>query len=189
MTTVVLDPAYRRISVEEFLAMNFNDARAELVDGLVYMMAGGSEAHARIAANLIAFLRPRLRGTGCRPYGSDFATRTGPSTVRLPDVSVYCGNPGAPENARRQLLGDPLVVVEVLSPSTASIDQVEKLPEYAGLAGVCDILLVDPATERVRHVRRAPAGEWDDQWLPAGADVAIASLGITLPHAEIFARD
>lgn len=189
MASVLLDPAYRRVSVREFLALDLRGARAELDQGIIYMMARGSEEPARIAANIVAFLRPRLRGSGCRAYGSDFAARTGEDTVRLPDVSVHCGDPSAPENAHKQLLGDPVVVVEVLSPSTASLDQKVKLEEYRSLEGTRDILLVDPAARRVRHVRRSPAGDWTDGWLASGADVMLVSIGVTIPHTEIFADD
>lgn len=189
MAGVALDPAYRRVSVEEFLAMDFGDAKAELEDGLIYMMAGGGEAHARIAANVILALGARLRGTGCRPYGSDMAARTGDRSIRFPDVSVYCNNPAAPGNERKQLLGDPQVVVEVLSPSTSSHDQVTKLAEYRALPGVREILFVDPERQRVRLVQRTGEESWSDAWLPAGAAVALPSLRIELPPDEIFARD
>lgn len=189
MASVALDPAYRRVTVEEFLEMDFHGAKAELDDGLIYMMAGGSEAHSRIAANVLIFLGPKLRGSGCRPYGSDFATRTGGQTIRLPDVSVYCGDPAKPENGRKQLLGDPQVVVEVLSPSKSSFDQKVKLEEYRGLPGIREVLLVDPERERVRLVRRTGPDGWTDRWLDAGSDVELSSLGLTIPHAEIFARD
>lgn len=88
MASIALDPAYRRVAVEDFLAMDFGGARAELDDGVILMMAGGSEVQSRVAGNIFAYLRVALRGTGCRPYNSDFATQTGERTVRLPDVSV-----------------------------------------------------------------------------------------------------
>ena len=62
MAQHALDPAYRRVEVDEFLQMDFPGAKAELEDSVVRMMADANEAHARIAANLIAFLLPRLRG-------------------------------------------------------------------------------------------------------------------------------
>lgn len=189
MASLALDPAYRRVTVAEFLEMDFNGARAELEDGIIFMMAGGSEQHGRIAINIISYLRQRLRGSGCRPYGSDFAAQTGAQTVRLPDVSVHCGNPTAPENRTKKLIGDPVVIVEVLSPSTERLDHKTKLEEYRSLAGTRDILLVDPVTERMRHARRNEAGDWVDGWLSPGADVFLASIGVTLPHAEIFADD
>lgn len=169
--------------------MDFGGAKAELEDGLIYIMASGSEEDARVSANLLAYLHRALRGSGCRPYGSNFATRTDQRTVRLPDVSIYCNNPGAPENARKKLLGDPHVVFEVLSPSTSSHDQKVKLLEYRALAGVQAIVMVDTSGERVRIVRRVVGDDWADTWLAAGSDVSLPSLGLTLPHAEIFARD
>ena len=189
MASLALDPAYRRVTVREFLEMDFRGARAELEDGIIYMMAGGSEEHSRIAANILTFLNPRLRGSGCRAYGSDLAAQTGEATVRLPDVTVHCGNPTAPENRKKKLLGDPVVVVEVLSPSTARLDQKTKLEEYRSLEGTRDILLVDPTVERVRHVRRNATNEWVDGWLPAGSDAELQSIGLIIPHAEIFADD
>lgn len=189
MPSLALDPAYRRITVEEFLDLDLRGAKAELDDGVIFMMAGGSEAHARIAANISAYLRTALRGTGCRPYGSDFAVRTDVASIRFPDVSVYCDSPSSPGNERKQLLGDPRVVFEVLSPSTSSHDQRTKLDEYRGLAGVDTIVFVDPADERVRIVQRTAKEGWTDDRLASGSDVALPSLAIALPHAEIFARD
>lgn len=171
------------------MEMDFNGARAELEDGIIFLMTGGSEQHSRVAGNILAFLRQKLRGSGCRPYGADVAAQTGEATVRLPDVTVHCGNPTAPENRTKKLIGDPTVIVEVLSPSTERLDQKTKLEEYRSLEGSRDILLVDPRTERVRHARRNEAGEWIDGWLPHGADVQIDSLSLVLPHTEIFADD
>jgi Uma2 family endonuclease len=189
MAQVALDSAYRRISVEEFLEMDFQGAKAELEDGLIYMMAGGSEAHARVAGNILSFTRTTLRGSGCRPYGSDFATRTEDRSVRFPDVSIYRNNPGAPGNANKQLIGDPQVVFEVLSPSTSRHDQKTKLAEYRELSGIREIVFIDPETERARLVRRTGATGWADDWLQPGEDLTIPSLNLTIPHAEIFARD
>lgn len=189
MASIALDPAYRRVEVAEFLAMDLGDAKAELVDGVIFMMAGGGEAHARIAANLIAFLHPRLRGSGCRPYGSDFATRTQEHTIRFPDVSVYCNRPADPANDRKQLLGDPQVVFEVLSPSTTSNDQRVKLPEYRALPGLREIVLVDPESERVYLSYRDAQQDWTGHWLDVDEDVRLPSLDLTVPRAEIFARD
>jgi Uma2 family endonuclease len=189
MASHALDPAYRRISAEEFLAMDFRGAKAELEDGIIFMMAGGNESHARIAANILAFLRAHLRGSGRRPYGSNFATRIEERTIRFPDVSVYCDRPSAPGNERKQLLGDPQVVFQVLSPSTSSHDQRVKLEEYRRLPGIQEIVIVDPDQQRVRVVRRTGAENWTDDWLAVGADAPLPSLSLSIPQAEIFARD
>lgn len=58
------------VTTEQFLRMDFGpDKKAELDHGVVRMMAGGTAAHARVQANVLALLRAALRGTGCRPYG------------------------------------------------------------------------------------------------------------------------
>lgn len=184
MASIAIDPAYRRMSVREFLALDLGDAKAELVDGLILMMAGGSRAHAAIAANLIMALGNRLRGTGCRPYGSDLALRTGEASIRFPDVSIYCRDDFSGEPEFGKLLGVPRLVFEVLSPSTASNDQITKLAEYRLLPGLEAIVFIDPSTERVRLVETSDVREAG--WLPAGSDLPLAGLGISLPHAEIF---
>jgi Uma2 family endonuclease len=185
MASNPINPAYRKVEVDEFLDMEIGDAKAELVDGTIFMMSGGSEAHAAIAANIIIALGTKLRGSGCRPYGSDMAVRTGPNSIRFPDVSIYCSNPRTPGNAKKKLIGIPKVVFEVLSPSTASNDQIAKLTEYRALDGLETIIFVDPDNERVRPVGK----EGGDDWLPTGADLALDALGVTLTHEEMFSLD
>jgi Uma2 family endonuclease len=185
MATNPINPAYRKVEVQEFLDMDFGDAKAELVDGMIYMMSGGSRRHAAIAANIIIALGGKLRGSGCRPYGSDLAAQTGPNSIRYPDVSVYCGEANNPTDPKAKLIGDPEVVFEVLSPSTASNDQLIKLAEYRALPGVKLVVFVDPDNERVRSVDPADDGEGD--WLPVGEHLELPSLGITLSHEDVFA--
>ncbi|ONF95833.1 hypothetical protein SPHI_20350 [Sphingomonas jeddahensis] len=189
MASVALDPAYRRITVEEFLAMNLGDAKAELEDGLIYMMTGGTSQHAMIAGNIYFALRSRLNGTGCRPFNSDLGVRTAEQNVRFPDVSVYCRDPDEVIDPRAQLIGDPTVVFEVLSPSTAHHDQNTKLAEYRSIPGLQAVVFVDPTDDRVRLVARTGPENWADDWLKPGEDLHLSALGLTIPHAEIFARD
>lgn len=188
MASVVHNPAYRQMSVEEFLELEI-EGRAELEDGVLYMMAGGSLDHAAVSGNILIALGNKLRGSGCRPFGPDFAVRTGPSTVRLPDASVYCGFTGTPEERRAKLFGDPRLVVEVLSPSTRRLDEGAKLVEYRALAGLDAVLLVDPEIERVRLVERTAPESWTDRWLPSGAEIPLEALDISLTAVEIFARE
>ena len=164
--------------------MDLGDAKAELVDGSIQMMAGGSARHAAIAMNIGIALGSRLRGTGCRPFGSDLAVRTGEASIRCPDVSVYCRDKSLDDDPTAKLLGDPRLVFEVLSPSTASNDQITKLAEYRALPGVQGVVFVDPDNERVRIV--VPGADHDGSWLPHGSDLALPMLGIVLPHDDIF---
>jgi Uma2 family endonuclease len=184
MATNPINPAYRKVEVHEFLEMEFGDAKAELVDGTIFMMAGGSPRHAAIAANIIIALGGKLRGSGCRPYGSDLAVRTGSNSIRFPDVSVYCGEANNPKDPKAKLIGDPEIVFEVLSPSTASNDQLIKLAEYRALTGVKQVVFIDPDNERARSVGTCEKAEAN--WLPVGSDLELPSLQIKLSHADIF---
>ena len=184
MATTGPNPAYRPVTVREFLAMDLGDGKAELVDGLIQMMAGGAPRHAAIAANLIAALVTRLRGTGCRPYSSDLAVRTSDSSIRYPDVSVYCSDDVPDDAGDEKLVGVPRVVFEVLSPSAASNDQITKLAEYHRLPGVKGSFFVDPGTERARVVDTS--NDREAGWLPADSAIELPMLGISLPHTELF---
>lgn len=186
MASIALDPAYRRVSVEEFLDMDFGGAKAELEDGIIFMMAGGTPEHARVAARLIRQLGNALDGSGCEPVGSDLGVRTADQTIRYPDVSVYCGGFRPPENGPETLAGHPRVIIEVLSPSTAAHDQKVKLPEYQELAGVREIVFVDPAAKTVRIVARKRSSGWSDDRLRPDQDILFRSINVTITRSAIF---
>lgn len=182
--------AYRTVTADEFLEMDFGpDRRAELDDGVIRMMAGGTVAHARVQANLLAFLRARLRGTNCRPYGSDLALRVSANTVRYPDVAIYCEEPATTENDDKRALSRPRVIFEVLSGSTAHVDQGVKLAQYQDLPSVEVVVFVDPDAELVRVITRLGPQSFRDDRFGSVRDVELPGLGLQIPHEEIFARD
>jgi Uma2 family endonuclease len=180
-------PAYRLVDAEEFLEIDFGPNRkAELDDGLIRMMAGGTVAHARVQANVLAFLRTALRGTPCRPYGSDMALETGPRAVRYPDVTVVCNNtqPGSDRAVK-----EASVVFEVLSDATKDYDQTVKLREYQALPEMQTIVFLDPMAETVRLVQRLGPTAWRDEAFSKATDVALPSLKVVIPASELFAAD
>ena len=79
------------LTAKAFLEIDFGEKKAELDNGVIRMMAGGTVRHAQVQGNIFGWLRQQLRGTGCRPYGSDMATATHDFSIRYPDVSVFCG--------------------------------------------------------------------------------------------------
>lgn len=182
MASLALDPAYRRVDIREFLAMDFNGARAELEDGIIFMMAGGSPEHALVAARIIRRLGNALDATGCEPVGSDMGLRTAERTLRFPDVSIYCGPVLGPDDPARS---DPVVVIEVLSPSTAEHDQKVKLLEYQGIADVRQVLLLDPNSGAVRSVVRSDDGGWSDRWLRGDESIVVVPFDISFSRADI----
>ena len=180
------NPHYRLLTADEFLQIRFpSDMKAELEDGIIRMMAGGSRAHARVQMNLYRYLGAALRGSGCRPYGSDMAVRTAARGVRYPDVSVDCGS--SRDDAEDYELRDPRAIVEVLSPSTREHDLKVKKPEYREIASVRTIAFIDPESETLSISQRFDGG-WTES-LFAASDLALPELDVVIPHAEIFAAD
>lgn len=185
------DPLYRPITVEQFLDMDFGtDRKFELIDGVIRSRTSGTPARSRVAVNILGYLGQKLRGSGCRPYNSDLGVRVNDTEVRYPDVSVYCGNPATREReAADRIFSDPVVIVEVLSSSTAKTDEGEKLAAYRALPSVDTIVFVDPQNELARVVQRLAPTSWRDDLFAQPHDVALPAIGVTIPHAEIFARD
>lgn len=181
-------PDYPLLTAKEFLEIDFGERKAELDNGVIRMMAGGTARHAEVAGNIFAFLRTHLRGSGCRPYGSDMATRTHDLAIRYPDVSVFCGHESAHHDDVKAF-NDPRVLVEVLSAGTARTDLKTKLPEYKALPSLDTIVFVDIASERLRVVQRTGPNGWNEEDHQEPVDLALPALGLTIPHEEIFARD
>ena len=181
-------PDYPLLSADEFLEIEFGERKAELDNGVIRMMAGGTARHAQVATNIATWLRQHLRGGPCRPYGSDMATRTHDLSIRYPDVSVFC-RPRTTADDSAKAFADPKVLIEVLSAGTARTDLRVKLDEYKALNSVDTIVFVDIAIERLRIVQRTAAHGWSDVSHDAPVDASFPSLGLVLPHSEIFARD
>jgi len=181
-------PDYPLLTAEEFLEIDFGERKAELDNGVIRMMAGGTARHSRVQTNIVIALASRLRGTGCTPYNSDMATRTRRRSIRYPDVTVYCGRDDS-SNDEEKAFDDPRVIFEVLSAGTARTDLRIKLEEYKELPSVDTIVFVDIAAERVRVVQRNGPNGWNEIVHQEPADVSFPSLGLTIPHDEIFARD
>jgi Uma2 family endonuclease len=112
-------PAHRKYSIREFLQLEgYSNVRHEYLDGQIYAMAGGTPEHGTYAANVIGLLTAALRDRPCRVQTSDVRIRvvaTGLDTY--PDVSVVCGQ-AERDKEDPDAIVNPIVLVEVLSPST-----------------------------------------------------------------------
>ena len=179
---------YPLLTAEEFLEIDFRDHKAELDNGVIRMMAGGTARHARVQYNIQLALGSRLRGSGSTPYGSDVAIRTKDASVRYPDVTVFCGRDGSADDEAKAF-EDPRVIFEVLSAGTARTDLSIKLPEYKALRSVDTVVFVDIATERLHVFQRTATNGWNEQQFEDPVDLPLPSLDLTILHDEIFARD
>ena len=144
-----------RMTVDEYLAWAEDQpGRYELLDGAVFAMspegAGHAEKKATVHAALLAGIR--ARGLACYALPDGMTVRINETTAYEPDAVVYCGSK-LPPSALEVLA--PVIVVEVLSPSTRHIDLSAKLADYFRLPSVAHYLIVDPARPRVIHHARS----------------------------------
>jgi Uma2 family endonuclease len=161
--------------------------RLEYLDGRVYAMSGALPEHEAIVANLTLALGARLRGTTCRPYGGNlrlYSPRTGLYTYA--DLSVVCGGPTRHPNDPMSIL-NPVILFEVLSPSTEAYDRGEKFAHYQGIDGLREYVLVSQKRPQIDHHARRENGQWlltPVSGLDATLDLPV--LGIQIPASEIY---
>jgi Uma2 family endonuclease len=176
-----------RMTAEEFLAWEAGETvRHEFVGGEVFAMAGGEDRHATAAGNLYIALRQHLRGTPCRVYGSDVKLQVEPADAFFyPDLMVTCS---ARDAADRLVKREPVLVVEVLSPSTAGFDRGAKFAAYRTLPSLQEVLLVDVATRSADLYRRGADGLWVLHPSAGDDPVVLASVGLTVTAEALWAE-
>jgi len=179
------EPAITVMTVEEFLRWeDGTDTRYELVDGCVMAMAPPAPAHGRLAARLAGVLDTALRG---RP---PCAVQSEAGIVRpdrndlcyIADLAVSCVELRADD----RLISDPILIVEILSPSTAVFDRQSKVAEYRQIASVQEILLIDSQTVFAEVLRRE-----GDRWITeivqgASATLTLSSVPLSLSMAALY---
>jgi Uma2 family endonuclease len=163
-----------------------SNVKHEFLDGVIYAMAGGTPEHAAVGMNVGALLNIALRGKPCRVYTSDLRIRvldTGLETY--PDVSVVCG--GAERYPDDDIaIVNPIVLVEVLSPSTEAYDRGEKLRHYRAIVSLREVVLVDHRQKLVEVHRRQSDGSWTRHEAGAGGSLVLLSIGCELPVDEVY---
>lgn len=149
------------ITPEEYLAIERKaEFKSEYIDGMMYAMAGGSERHNLIAANVIIEIGVQLRSRPCRVYPSDLKVRVPTSTKFLyPDVSVVCGETQFADDQKDVVL-NPILIVEVLSESTAGFDRGKKFLAYQQIASLQEYLLVSQDEFLLEHYLRQDTDHW-----------------------------
>ena len=148
----------------------------------VYAMAGAKAAHNTVTLNVGAALNNALRGKPCRPFVADMMLRVAPDGAGFyPDVMVTCSEA---DRALETFKTDAVLVVEVLSDSTAAYDLGKKFESYRGIASMQEIVFIDPTRKSVDHYRRDGA-----QWvLLANSDALdLHCVGVSVLRSDVFA--
>ena len=183
MTAEARDALY---SLEQYLQLEeYANVKHEYLDGAIHAMAGVSPEHGAITMRIGGLLIPQLRGRRCTVYSSDVRIRvqaTGFSTY--PDLSIGCGERGV-DPPDPQALVDPVVLVEVLSPSTEAYDRGEKLRHYQQIPTLREVLLVAHDCREV-EIRQRSGDGWDRDVVGAGGSVELTSIGCRLEVDALY---
>ena len=158
------------------------EGRFELVERRVVMMVGGSKTHALIASQLMRAWWARIDATKWVVLGSDLAVDVGPDSLRYPDAIV-----DSIGGQRALVATAPVLIAEVLSPSSATLDLGDKAAEYLRLPSLSAYLVLSQdeikAWVYVKGLEQHPGPE---PIRGADATIRIPALGIELPLAEIY---
>lgn len=173
--------------------------RHEYLDGQILAMAGESPQHADICSNLVGILNPRLRGTRCRVWTKDTKVRSGPLPRRrhsmqglfsYPDLVIVCGVPQFLDK-HQDVVINPQVIIEVLSPATEAFDRGEKFRRYRKYnPSLSDYLVVEQDRPLIEHFARQENGLWviAASVSDLAGQVYVASIDATLHLAEVYDR-
>lgn len=176
--------AIRLMTAEEFLEWSLSQPlRHELVYGVPMAMAGAKRRHDRIVMKLHSLLDQRLAGHHCLPFTADTAVRIPSGNIRRPDAGIDCGT----YHDDAMSADAPLLVVEVLSPSTRDFDMFGKLDEYKTVPSLRHIILIDPDTPQAYHWSRAEDLTWSHTLLEGlDAAITIPDIPCTLDLATLY---
>lgn len=178
------------VSVAEYLVSERRrPEKHEFFDGEIYLQAGASIAHNLITANIIGVLHQQLRASSCTVLPSDMRVRTPRRRQYMyPDATIICGSPIFDDEYHDTIV-NPIVIIEVLSPSTEQYDRGRKFQAYRTLSTLQEYLLISQMMMRVEHFKR----QNDTMWLmieythPDQA-IELSSVGCTLPLAELYEK-
>jgi Uma2 family endonuclease len=179
-------PKQTEFTADEFVAWALEQpaGRFELDNGAIVAMAPERVSHARAKAQAWLALRLAIaaRGLGCEALPDGASVRIDERTVYQPDALVRCGPP-LPGDATE--VSDPVVVVEVVSPSSRGIDTGAKLASYFALPSVRHYLIVDTGRRVVIHHRLAAAGRIESRLLRDGT-LELDPPGIAIEVRDVF---
>ena len=167
------------VTPDEYLAAErVSESRSEYLDGVVHAMTGGSLDHVKIVGNITTELTMQLRARPCHVLPLDMKVRLPDSRKFFyPDVSVVCGELQF-HDERRDIILNPLLVIEVLSKSTEAFDRGDKFLAYQTLDSLKEYVLVAQEKPVVEQFVRQADGKW------TYTSVAGSESSLTLPSVE-----
>lgn len=180
----------RYITEQEYIEFErASISKHEYFDGQIYAMTGASRIHNLIAGNTLATLHGQLRRKPCQIFPSDMRVkimRTGLYTY--PDLVVICGEPEFTDDVLDTLI-NPLVLLEILSPSTERYDRGMKSQNYRTIETLQDYILIAQDHYHVEHYSRQDNGQWLlQEAIGIGSAIIIRSIECTLALEDVYEK-
>lgn len=174
-----------KINVDDYLeGEKVSRTKHEYLNGEVYAMAGASEKHHRICLNLIKKLDSHLENSACDAFITDMKLKVDESTFYYPDVFVACDKNPESEYYREE----PILIIEVISPSTRQTDRREKLRAYQQIPSVQEYMIIEQEKIYIELHRRQPDGRWITYFFNDDEDFTLESVNLRLELAEVYRR-
>lgn len=185
---MVLPKVKTSVSVGDYLDSEVTSlVKHEYISGEVYAMAGASDRHHRISANLFKMLDDHLPDGDCEAFWTELKLRADEETFYYPDVFVACD-----ENPESAFYRDrPVLIIEVVSPSTRTIDRREKLLAYKRIPSLREYAVVEQDKMHIEMHRRQDDGSWITQFYTEGdreIDVEFRSVSLLTSLDAIYRR-
>ncbi len=166
-----------------------SELKYEYVDGDIVAMTGASWNHNVICVNTSTSLNNQLVDKPCMITANDLRLKIATArSYRYPDVMVVCGEPSFVDE-RVDIIDNPIVVVEVLSDSTALVDRNEKLHEYLQLASLQEYVIVSQYVPKIERYLRQDSGDWlYTQVTDMNSSVNLPSINCKLTLADMYRK-
>jgi Uma2 family endonuclease len=177
--------AQPRMTADEYLAFEMQSPiKHEFVDGVIYAMSDASDRHGLLTLAFASALYRQL-SDDCQAFVADMKLRVGarsPCVFYYPDILVSC----AADDRERYFREQPILIVEVLSPSTERVDRTEKLAAYASIPSLHEYVLADQDIPKIEIRRRRTA--WQPEIYLPGDGFRLDSVGIDLTIDGLYRR-
>jgi Uma2 family endonuclease len=160
----------------------------EYFAGEIFAMSGASEQHNVIASNVNASLYIQLRGRGCRIYPSDMRVKVLQTDLyTYPDITIVCGKSEFTDNLKRDTLINPVVIIEILSPSTERYDRGMKFQNYRTIKTLQEYILIAQDKYYIERYSRHEINQWIlTEAVGADSSLLLASINVTLLLEDVY---
>lgn len=178
-----------KLSAEEYLALDrAAERKSEFLEGDIFCMSGVSFQHDRIQMNLIIELAAQLRDRNCEVFSADVRVGVSAKMYTYPDLSIVCGKLVAGDE-HQDILLNPAILFEILSPSTEKYDRGLKFQHYRTIESLKEYILVDQDKIRIEQFTRQPDNTWTLRDYQSPTDqLKLSTVNVSVPLQRIYDR-